>query len=191
MPQTVSSRRPPGLRMLKSMTSWLPGQEPVDVAVQPGGVRVGNTPIIGRRTPLPARAARLGMCPPSIIRDTSSMLAPSMPITMARFAGGFISCVRSLRDDGEVCSLTGISGRDKVRLPVYGFHRDGRVRQGASMSGPDRRRRCSGASTRLRFGAGSHGAEGPVNRLRLTVRCHPAEWFPGPAAAAFPILPAR
>ena len=65
MPQTVSSSRPPSLRMLKSMTPWLPGHAPVEVAVQPGGVSVGKTPIMGRWAPRSSSLPRWGMWPPS------------------------------------------------------------------------------------------------------------------------------
>ena len=87
IPQRVRSRPSPTWRMLKSMTPWVPGHDPVDRAVQPGGVRVGKTPTMGRQTPAFIRARTLGMWPASAKRFTSSMLAPSMPATMARRAG--------------------------------------------------------------------------------------------------------
>src|SRR6185437_9735007 len=87
MPQTVWVSGWPRARMLKSITWWVPGQEPVERAVQPGGVKVGKTPIIGRCAPASKSRFRFGAWPQAIIFLTSSMLAPSIPITIARFAG--------------------------------------------------------------------------------------------------------
>lgn len=48
IPHNVSVKGCPSARMLKSVTSCVPGHEPVERAVQPGGVSVGNTPTMGR-----------------------------------------------------------------------------------------------------------------------------------------------
>jgi hypothetical protein len=66
----------------------VPGHEPVEVAVHPGGVNVGKTPIMGFHAPCRANFARCGISPHSIKFFTSSIAAPSIPFTMARFAGG-------------------------------------------------------------------------------------------------------
>ena len=64
MPQIVSVSGWPSARMLKSITPCVPGQEPVESAVQPGGVSVGKTPIIGRWTPRSNRRFRRGHMAP-------------------------------------------------------------------------------------------------------------------------------
>jgi len=69
------------------MTLCVPGQEPVASAVQPGGVSVGKTPIIGRWTPRFMSCSRWGMCPQFTMLATNSMLAPSIPMTITFFAG--------------------------------------------------------------------------------------------------------
>ena len=90
MPQRVRSSGWPTWRMLKSRIPWVPGHEPVDRAVQPGGVSVGKTPTMGRHTPASISARTLGMWPASAMFFTSSMLAPSIPATMARLAGAVL-----------------------------------------------------------------------------------------------------
>jgi hypothetical protein len=73
--------------MLKSATSCEPGQQPVIMLVQPGGVSVGSTPSISRWQPVSISRPRFGACPRSTMCLTISMLAPSSPITIARRAG--------------------------------------------------------------------------------------------------------
>ena len=75
------------------MIPCVPCQLPLNSDVQPHGVKVGCVPSIGRETPFASSFAMFGARPQAAMRRHSSMLAPSVPISIAFLAGPGRYCI--------------------------------------------------------------------------------------------------